>query len=159
MTEPRTAHDVAAAMQARDFEALGELIADDVVLNSPITGAFRFHGRDEILDLLRAVRNVYETLEYTAIFGSGDAWAQVFRATIRGTPMEGTDIMRLDGDGRVREFTVFFRPLSGLATLAAALGPAVAPTRPRAIALRALAAPLAAATRLGERIVPRLAGR
>jgi hypothetical protein len=159
MTDGGTAHRLADAMRARDFDTIGDLLAQDVVLNSPITAAFRFHGRDEILDLLRAVRDVYETLEYTAIFGSGDTWAQVFRTTIRGTPMEGTDIMRLDEDGRVREFTVFFRPLPGLATLAAALGPAVAPTRPRAIALRALAAPLAAATRLGERIVPRLAGR
>jgi hypothetical protein len=67
--------------------------------------------------------------------------------------------MRLDDAGTVREFTAFFRPLPGVATLAAALGPSVAPTRPRALVIRALASPLAAAIRLGERIVPRLAGR
>jgi hypothetical protein len=109
--------------------------------------------------LLKAVREVYETLEYTAIFGAGDRWTQMFRATIRGQSLEGADVMRLDEAGRVTEFTVFFRPLPGLATLTAALGPAIAPTRPRALALAMLSAPLAAATRLGERLVPRILGR
>jgi len=159
MTDGGTAHRLADAMQARDFDTLGDLLADDVVLNSPITAAFQFHGRDEIVELLKAVRDVYETLDYTAIFGSGDTWAQVFSATVRGQSMQGTDIMRLDEAGRVIEFTVFFRTLPGLATLTAALGPAVAPTRPRAMALGVLSAPLAAATRLGERLVPRIVGR
>jgi hypothetical protein len=155
----RTANAVAEAMTARDFAALGELLADDVVLNSPITAAFQFHGRDEIIELLRVVRETYEELEYTEIFGERDDWVQVFRTTVNGQPMQGMDLMRLDASGRVAEFTVFFRPLPGLATLTAALAPAVAPTRPRAVVARALTAPLAAATRLGERVIPRIAGR
>jgi len=73
--------------------------------------------------------------------------------------MEAVDVMRLDGEGRVCEFTVFFRPLPGLAALAAALAPEVAPTRPRAIAARMLTRPLELMTRSGERVVKRLAGR
>ena len=159
MTDGDTARRLADAMQARDFDALGGLIADDATLNSPITAAFALHGRDEIVELLKVVRDAYETLDYTAIFGSDDVWAQVFSATVRGEAMQGVDVMRLDEAGKVKEFTVFFRPLPGLATLTAALAPALAPSRPRAVALRMLSAPLAAATRVGERVVPRVLGR
>jgi hypothetical protein len=159
VAEPDTAERIAAAMQARDFAAIRERLAPEVVLNSPITSSFRFEGPNEIVELLEIVRDAYEELEYTAIFGDGDRWVQVFRARIRGQETEGIDVMRLDGEGRVREFTVFFRPLPGLAALTAALAPAVAPSRPRSVLARLLTGPLALMTRGGERVVPRLAGR
>src|ERR671917_2313427 len=121
-----TARQVADAMQAADFDALRELLAPDVFLNSPITSSIQFRGRDNILELLRIVHDAYEDLTYTDIFGRGDTWAQVFDVRVNGTPMQGTDLIRLDEEGRVSEFTVFFRPLSGVATLASALAPEVA---------------------------------
>ena len=154
-----TARRVTEAMKSRDFELMRAQLADDVVLNSPITAAFEFRGADEIVELLRTVRDAYETLEYTDVFGSGDVWAQVFRVRVRGQEMEATDVMRLDENGKVREFTVFFRPLAGLAALAAALAPGVAPTRSRALAARILTRPLELMTRSGDRVVTRLAGR
>jgi hypothetical protein len=159
MDAGETARRVTNAMQSRDFEALRDQLADDVVLNSPITSAFQFRGADEIVELLRTVRDAYETLEYTDVFGSGDTWAQVFRVRVRGQDMEATDLMRIDETGRVREFTVFFRPLAGLAALTAALAPEVAPTRPRAVAATVLTRPLELLTRSGDRVVARLAGR
>lgn len=158
MATAGTAHRIAAAMTARDFEALRELLADDVVLNSPITASFQFRGREEIIELLEVVRETYETLEYTAVFGEGDTWAQVFRARVRGEEMEGADVMRLDPSGKVSEFTVFFRPLPGLATLAGALAPSLAPTRGRRRLIAMLSAPLGPMTRFGDRIVPRILG-
>jgi hypothetical protein len=159
MAEHTTADRMAAAMEARDFAAIRELLAPDVVLNSPITSSFRFQGPDEIVELLEIVRDAYEELEYTAIFGSGDRWAHVFLARVGGQETEGIDVMRLDGEGRVLEFTVFFRPLPGLAALTAALAPAVAPSRGKRAAARLLTRPLAFLTRSGERVAPRLAGR
>jgi SnoaL-like domain len=156
-----TARRVADAMQAADFEAMRDLLAPEVVLNSPITSSIQFRGRDNILELLRIVHDAYEDLTYTDIFGRGDTWAQVFDVRVNGTPMQGTDLIRLDEEGRVREFTVFFRPLSGVATLASALAPEVARrqgSRPRSAVARAMTRPLAAATRAGDRIAGRLAG-
>jgi hypothetical protein len=154
-----TARRVTDAMRGRDFDALRAQLADDVVLNSPITAAFQFRGADEIVELLRTVRDAYETLEYTDVFGSGDTWVQVFRVRVRGQEMEAIDLMRMNADGKVREFTVFFRPLAGLAALTAALAPEVAPTRGRAAVARALTRPLELMTRSGDRVVARLTGR
>lgn len=158
-TAGATAQRISDAMAARDFDALRSELAPDVVLNSPITSSFAFRGADEVIELLRVVRDSYEELVYTDVFGSGDTWAQVFRVRLRGQEMEATDIMRLDGEGRVLEFTVFFRPLPGLAALTAALAPPLAEKRvgrSRAIAARVLTTPLVALTRAGDRIAARL---
>jgi hypothetical protein len=156
-----TARRVADAMQAGDFAAMRELLAPDVVLNSPISSSIKFRGADNVVALLEIVHDAYEELEYTAIFGRGDTWAQVFAVRVDGHRMQGTDLMRLDEDGKVREFTVFFRPLSGVATLAAALAPRVAErqgSRRRSAIARAVTRPLAAMTRAGDRVAGRLAG-
>lgn len=148
-------------MQAGDFAAMRELLAPDVVLHSPIAESVKFRGRDNVLELLRIANDAYEDLSYTAIVGRGDTWMQVFDVRVDGTAMQGADLMRLDDEGRVREFTVFFRPLAGVATLASALAPEVARrqgSRPRSAAARALTRPLAAAARVGDRVAGRLAG-
>jgi len=121
-----TSQTVAAAMRERDFETLGEALADDVVLHSPITGSFRFEGREEVLALLRLVREAFEDLRPVAEFGDGDTRALMFDARIGRQKIQGVDVLRFDEAGRVREFRVFIRPLPGLTALAAALAPAVA---------------------------------
>jgi hypothetical protein len=161
VAEQGTAERMAAAMVSRDFEAIRPLLAAEVRLNSPITSSFAFQGPDEILELLPVVREAYEQLEYTDVFGSGDTWVQVFRVRVQGQEMEGLDLMRLDGDGRVREFTVFFRPLPGLAALTAALAPPLAKrqSRGRGLAAKLLTGPLVPLTRLGDKLAARLVGR
>jgi hypothetical protein len=155
------AERMAVAMASRDFDAIRPLLAPGVVLRSPITSSFTFQGPDEILELLRVVRDAYEQLEYTDVFGSGDTWVQVFKTRVRGQEMEGLDLMRLDGEGRVEEFTVFFRPLPGLAALTAGLAPPLAAKQgdARGLAAKLLTAPLVPLTRFGDRIAARLVGR
>jgi hypothetical protein len=81
-----------------------------------------------------------------------------WRARIGDQEMEGTEILHLDGEGKVREVRLFIRPLPGLATAMAALGHRLARRRSRArgAAVAAMARPLAFAIRAGERIAPRL---
>src|SRR5215210_4260072 len=67
-----TSQRFAAAMRERDFETLGETLAADVVLHSPITGSFPFEGREQVLDLLRIVRGALEDLNPVASFGDDD---------------------------------------------------------------------------------------
>jgi SnoaL-like domain len=156
-----TARRVAEAMQTGDFAAMRELLASDVVLNSPIASSVTFRGAENVLQLLEIAHDAFEDLGYSAIIGGGDTWALVFDVRVNGESMEATDVMRLDDEGRVREFTLFFRPLSGVATLAAALAPAVAErqgSRPRRAIAKAFTRPLAAVTRVGDRVAGRLVG-
>ena len=152
-------HPLRVAMEGRDLEGVAEALAPDVVLHSPITSSFRFVGRDEVAALLGIVRELLEDLDYLEDFGEGDAHLLAFRARVNGQQLEGTDIMRLDEQGRVRELRVFIRPLPGLTALTAALAPRLARKtgRARSATVAGMIRPLAAITRLADVPVSSLA--
>jgi hypothetical protein len=143
------------AMRERDYATIADVLAPEVVIHSPITDSFQFHGRDDALAVLRIVSEAMEGLEHRELVGAADVWAQRFRVRVRGRLLEGVDLLRFDEQGRLRELTVFIRPLPGLAAFAAALAPGVGRRRGRltTIALRLLIEPLNAMTRYGDRLV------
>lgn len=149
-----TAERVAAAMKARDFTALAALIAPDAQLRSPITTGVVFHGREQVVELLKLVRDSYEKVNYTDVFQQGELGVQIFTARIAGRDLQLVDVMRLDAHGSVREFTVFCRPLPGLAMFAAALAPRIARrhSRWRGLLATLLVRPLVIVTTIGDRI-------
>jgi SnoaL-like domain len=145
-------HPLRVAFEARDLQGVAEALAPDVVLHSPITSSFRFVGRDEVAALLGIVRQVFEDLNYLAEFGEDRIRVLVLRARVNGQQLEGTDILRLDEQGRVSELKVFIRPLPGLTALAAALAPRLARDTgwARSAAVAGMTRPFAAITRLGD---------
>jgi hypothetical protein len=50
----------------------------------------------------------------------------VFAARVDGKELQGIDLLRFDGEGKIRDFTVLVRPLSATIALAEAMGPKVA---------------------------------
>jgi hypothetical protein len=143
------------AMRERDYATVADLLAPDVVVRSPITDSFQFHGRADALAVLTIVSEAMEELEHHDLVGDDTVWTQRFRARVRGRVLEGMDLLRFDEQGRVRELTVFVRPLPSLAAFAAAVAPGVGRRRGplTVIALRLLIEPLAAITRQGDRLV------
>jgi hypothetical protein len=143
------------AVEAGDVEGVIETLAPDVVLHSPITARFDFNGRDEVRDLLRSVFATIDGIRYFADVGDDRTRALFYRGSVNGEPLEEATRIELDDEGRIKEITLFFRPLPGLATLTAALAPRVARRhgRFRALVARALTYPLGLATRLGDSIV------
>jgi ketosteroid isomerase-like protein len=130
-----TSQTFAAAMRERDFETLGATLADDVVLHSPITGSFPIEGREQVVDLLRIVRQALEDLRPVAeLGGDDDTHALMFEARIGRQKIQALDVLRFDAEGRIREFRIFIRPLPGLTALAAALAPEVAARGGRGLA-------------------------
>jgi hypothetical protein len=142
------------AMREQDYGAIAEVLAVDVVIESPITATFRFSGREDAVAVLKIVRARMEDLEHHELVGAEDVWIQRFGVRVRGRILDGVDVLRFDEAGRVRSMTVFIRPLPGLAAFAAAVAPAVGLHRGRltSIALRLLIAPLAAITHHGDRL-------
>lgn len=142
-------------MREPDYAMLADVLAPDVVINSPITAGFQFHGREDGLAVLKIVCEATHDLEHYELLGAEDVWTQRFRVRVRDRLLEGGDLLRFDEGGRLCEMTVFVRPLPGLAAFAAALAPAVGRRRGvlAAIALRLLIEPLAAMTHYGDRLV------
>jgi ketosteroid isomerase-like protein len=150
-------HPFREAFVARDLEAMRELLHPDVVLNSPILSK-PFVGREAVLELFEVITETLEDVRYTVDMADGDVHFFAFETRIGKTEMQGADILRVGEDGRIVEFTVFFRPLTGITALQAALGKGLARRRSpaRARLVGAASAPLIALSRVSDRVAPRL---
>src|SRR3954464_4413844 len=113
------------AVLARDPPAMVDTLADGVVFNSPVA-FLPFEGRDAVGQVLGAVMETFEDFRYTDELAGETAPALVFKARVGTKEIEGIDLLRFDGDGKIRDFTVLVRPLSGTIALAEAMGPKVA---------------------------------
>jgi hypothetical protein len=118
-------HPFRVAVEAGDADAALATLAPDVVFHSPAV----FHayvGHETVGALLRLVFATFEDFHYTdELAGPDGTHALIFRARVGEREVEGLDLLRDDADGRVADFTVMIRPLSGLVALAQALGPKV----------------------------------
>lgn len=107
-------------VESRDLDAIGELLAPDVVFHSPVT-FHPFIGRDPVRRLIGEVAQVFEDFRYTDELASGDVHALIFRAAVGERELEGMDLLRIGADGLIVDFTVMLRPLSGLVPFAEAM--------------------------------------
>jgi SnoaL-like protein len=109
------------AVEAKDLDAMREALADDVVFHSPIT--FKpYEGRESVSMLLGVVFRTFEDFRYTDELDGDDVKALVFKARVGDKEVEGLDLLRIDGEGKIADFTVMVRPLSGAMALAEAVG-------------------------------------
>jgi hypothetical protein len=147
-----------AAMEARDLSAIVDTFAPDAVLRSPLTDNLAFTGHDQIGAVIKVILEVFGDLRYTEELRGENAAFLVSRARVGGQDIEIADLIRLDPDGKISEFTVFFRPLpaaaAALRLIGAGLGRRRSPAR--AALISALARPLAFMTRAGDAVGARL---
>ena len=157
-----TAARFRAAGEAGDVEAMIQTLAPDVVLRSPITMLIDIRGHDEMRELLACVFATIEDIRYFEDFGDDSTRALFYRARVGSQPVEEASLLRFDEDGLVREMTLWFRPLPGLAAVTAGLGPKLIRARhgrARGALAAALTRPLRAMTRTGDRVAVRLLRR
>ena len=110
-----------AAVESRDLDAAGELFAPQISFHSPVT-FHPFVGRDTVRRLLGEVAQVFSDFRYTDELAAGQAHALIFRAMVGEREAEGIDLLRLDEQGLIADFTVMLRPLSALVPFAQAMG-------------------------------------
>jgi len=108
------------AAEGKDFSAIDQLFAGDVVFRSPVV--FKpYEGRDAVAMLLGAVSQVFEDFRYTDQVETGDAAALAFSARVGDRELDGIDFLSFDDQGRINRMTVFIRPMSGVHALAEAM--------------------------------------
>lgn len=115
-------HPFRKAVEARDEAALTELLADNVVFTSPV--AFKpYPGKAITSAILRAVLRVFEDFTYVREIADpgGRDHALVFTATVNGKKITGCDFLHFDEEGKIDDFMVMVRPLSGANALAEAM--------------------------------------
>jgi hypothetical protein len=104
------------------------------------------------------VRATFDDIRYTAEgeADGGELQVLVFRARVRRVDIETVDLVRVDNEGLIRDFTIVIRPMAGLAAVAAALGPRIARGPVRSLLVRLFATPLSVLLRIVDPLVPRL---
>jgi uncharacterized protein len=101
------------AVLAGDWDTAFGQLADEVVFRSPAVHR-PYEGRAATETVLRAVSRVFEGFRYVDVLDGGDRAGLVFTANVGDREVQGWDYLRFDEDGRIVEFTVMLRPLSGL---------------------------------------------
>jgi hypothetical protein len=109
-----------AAAESKDFSAIDELFAEEVVFRSPIVHT-PYEGREALGFLLGNVSQVFEDFRYTDQVETGDTAVLVFEARIGDRDLNGVDILRFDAGDRIDRMTVMVRPMSGVNALAEAM--------------------------------------
>jgi SnoaL-like domain len=111
-----------SAIEAEDPQALTEALADDVTFRSPVV--FKaYEGKPVVSAILtEGAMKVFEDFRYVERFEGGDTAALIFKARVGDREVDGLDLLRFDGDGKVAELMVMVRPMSGLNVLAEAMG-------------------------------------
>ena len=116
-------HPFRAAVEQADMDAAVELLAEDVVFRSP--AVFKpYEGREAVATILRTVFGVSRT---SATRTSSTATASTACCSTHGSgPLAaGHRSPATRRPGQIAEFTVMFRPASGLIALAERMGPAL----------------------------------
>lgn len=113
-----------AAIERGDIDAAVDLLADGVTFNSPVV--FKpYEGRETVTAILRSAFGIFEDFRYTDELESDGVTALIFDARVGDRALQGMDLLRMDGDGRIADFTVMIRPLTGLMALADRMGKAL----------------------------------
>ena len=115
-------HPFREAVEARDEAAMEALLADNVVFTSPV--AFKpYPGKAITAAILRGVMRVFEDFRYIREIADADGrdHALVFEAMVDGKKITGCDFLHLDDQGKIDDFMVMVRPLSGATALSEAM--------------------------------------
>ncbi len=109
------------AAEAKDFSSLDELFSESPTFRSP--AVFKPNeGIEAMGAVVGAVSQVFEEFRYTDQIEDGDTAMLLFEAKVGDRELNGVDVLRFDGDGRIEELMVMIRPLSALNAVVEAMG-------------------------------------
>lgn len=120
MSGSGTAHAGVAAWHAYmdgggDPQALRDMLAADAVFHSPVVHTPQ-EGRDKVFAYLHAASHVLggDDFRYEREIIDGDQAMLEFATTLDGIHINGVDIIRWNGDGKISDFKVMVRPLKAI---------------------------------------------
>lgn len=112
-----------AMIRQGDLKALPELLDPKAVFRSPMAHT-PYPGAPVVAMILNTVVDVFENFEYHRELATEDGLNVVleFSAQVGGKELKGIDMIRFNEEGKIVEFEVMVRPLSGLQALGAEMG-------------------------------------
>ena len=111
-----------------DLADLPTLLHADATFRSPM--AFKPYSSAKAVNLiLKTVLGVFEDFAYHRELATDDGLNAVleFSARVGDKQLKGIDLIRFDADGKIVDFEVMVRPLSGLQALGEQMGQRIGP--------------------------------
>ena len=146
-----------SAVEAHDLDALAAALAPDAKLRSPITTRIPFEGRERVLELMEEIFGLIESVHVVRDIRDGNVQVLEIETRLAGGDIHMVQLLEHDDRERVRQITLFMRPMPAVANLAAHLGPRLVRRR-RGRVVAALTAPalwlVALVARVNERLSP-----
>ena len=102
-------------VKSRNASGLNSLLADNIAFHSPVVHTPQV-GKAITIQYLSAAFHVFvnESFEYIReVVGPSDAVLE-FQVDIDGVSVNGVDMLKWDGEGRIVEFKVLIRPLRAI---------------------------------------------
>lgn len=102
-------------VKSRNASGLNSLLADNIVFHSPVVHTPQV-GKAVTIQYLSAAFHVFvnESFKYVReVIGPSDAVLE-FQVDIDGISVNGVDMLKWDGEGRIVEFKVLIRPLKAI---------------------------------------------
>ncbi|MDB5983212.1 MAG: hypothetical protein JWQ69_4227 [Pseudomonas sp.] len=112
-----------AMVSQGDLQALPELLDAQAVFRSPMAHT-PYPGAAVVSMILGTVLEVFENFKYHRELSTADGLNVVleFSANVGGKELKGIDMIRFNEQGKIVEFEVMVRPLSGLQALGEQMG-------------------------------------
>lgn len=110
-------------VESGDLSRLSSIVHPDAVFRSPMA-VHPYESRAAVLLVLSTVVTIFQDFTYYRTLVSPDGLSVVleFSARVNDRQLKGIDLIRFDEDGKIREFEVMVRPLSGLQELGSEMG-------------------------------------
>lgn len=107
-----------AVVESKSPALLDELLADEVVFRSPAVFAPQEGKALTTSYLTAALKVLGPSLRYVSQWHDHASAVLEFEADLDGIYVQGVDILRWNGEGKLVSFTVMVRPMRGLQKLA-----------------------------------------
>ncbi|HEY0589794.1 MAG TPA: nuclear transport factor 2 family protein [Pseudoduganella sp.] len=106
-----------------DLSTLPSIVDADAVFRSPVANK-PYASRQAVVLVLNTAYQVFENFAYHRQLATDDGLSVVleFSANVGDKQLKGIDFIRFNDAGRIVEFEVMVRPLSGLQALGEAMG-------------------------------------
>jgi ketosteroid isomerase-like protein len=111
-----------AFAESGDLALLDDLLADDVVFRSPAVFAPQPGKALTTRYLSSALVVLGPSLRYVSEWHDATSAVLEFEAELDGSYVQGVDMLRWNGDGKLVSFTVMVRPMRGLQKLIELMG-------------------------------------
>jgi hypothetical protein len=120
--QPSAVRSWHAVVASRDLALLDDLLADEVVFRSPAVFAPQQGKALTVRYLTSAMLVLGPSLRYISEWHDHSSAVLEFEAELDGIYVQGVDMLRWNGAGRLVSFTVIVRPLRGLEKLIELMG-------------------------------------